>query len=344
VRLGIAALVVPALVFTGSSRVTAIGLLPDRNPAANATPSPNFEVSGPCTGQAGSWQCANPCVTPDLTFPAYSDAPSCVAFVQRALDAARAHEGLGAIVLPANWFSLSPEEQLFVLCDLERTARGLPPYLGLNAALSAAAQRAADTGSDPWLAPRFAVGVDHAGVPGFGGAWASGVTTLGADFLWMYADGWGGSAARTPNAACTSAQAAGCWAHRDELLGAAPRFNPGVGLGCRTCEMGTGFAVSGGTASFVDLVELPAGAAPTMTFTWAHDVVPYLPATGLAARAAAQRAAERRAQDARRAAVHGTWPQWIASSTAASPCRSPGRAAPLGAARCRTKTFKRAGR
>jgi len=322
--------VTPVLVFTGSSRVTAVGLLPGHNPSANVAPTPNFESSGRCSSEAGAWRCTNPCVTPRLTFPAHSDTASCVAFVQRALDAARRREHLGAFVLPSNWFSLTPREQLFVLADLERTARGLPPYVGLNARLTAAAQRAAASGTDPSFARGFAVGKDRSGAPAFGGAWATGVTTLGADFLWMYADGWGGSAARTANLACSSPRARGCWAHRDQLLGADPGVNPGVGLRCRNCEMGTGFTVRGGTSSYVDLIERPARTAPPMTFTWARDVVPYLPPTALAAK----RLVERRLENARRAAVHGTWPQWIDRGTATSPCRSPGRLG-LRPARCR---------
>ena len=61
-RLGVVALVIPALVFTGSSRVTAVGPA-GHNPRTNVTPSPNFESSGRCDNLAGAWHCANPCVT-----------------------------------------------------------------------------------------------------------------------------------------------------------------------------------------------------------------------------------------------------------------------------------------
>ena len=108
-----------------------------------------------------------------------------------------------------------------------------------------------------------------------GGAWSSGYSVLVADYFWMYADGWGGSTSNTPNTACTSPGASGCWAHRDELLGADPSYNPGVGLGCTTCVMGTGYAVVNGASSFADLIELPKGAVD-LTFTWAGDVQPYL--------------------------------------------------------------------
>jgi hypothetical protein len=92
----------------------------------------------------------------------------------------------------------------------------------------------------------------------------------------MYDDAWAGSVAATSNVACTSAHAAGCWAHRDELLGSDPGYNPGVGLGCTTCEMGTGFAMVNGHASYADLIEIPKGGLPPMTFTWANDVLPNL--------------------------------------------------------------------
>ena len=179
------------------------------------------------------------------------------------------------MVLPTNWYTLTPQQQLFVVADLERTARGLPPYLGINSALSANSQRAAATNGDPSVAAGFTIGIDAQGYPGMGGAWSGGFSVLAADYVWMYADGWGGSSALTSNIVCNSASAAGCWAHRDELLGYDPHYNPGVGLGCTNCEMGVGFAVVRGSGSFVDLVEIAKGAPPAMSFTWANNVLPY---------------------------------------------------------------------
>lgn len=211
-----------------------------------------------------------------MTWPTYTNDPACTNYLLQAINAARSVEGLGAMVLPSNWYSLTPGQQLFVVADLERTARGLPPYLGINAALSANAQHAAQTNSDPSIAAGFAIGNDAQGYPGMGGAWSAGFSVLAADYIWMYADGWGGSRAQTSNVACTSASAGGCWAHRDELLGYDPGYNPGVGLTCANCEMGVGFATVGNSGSFVDLIEIPKGAPPAMIFTWAQNVVPYL--------------------------------------------------------------------
>lgn len=322
--------------FTGSSPVTASGILPGNNPKANIAPSPDFVQSGACVERGASYSCANPCVDPSLEFPAIARSSRCTAYVLQALNDARRVEGLKAMALPTTWSRLSVARQLFVLADLERTARGLPPYLGLNAALTADAQHAAAHDEDPTIAAGFAIGRDPQGYEGMGGAWSSGFTVLGADYFWMYADGWGGSGG-TYNAACTSNRAPGCWAHRDELLGFDPRYNPGVGLACRTCEMGTGFAITRGAASFVDLIELPAGAPPAMTFTWAKDVRPYL--TAAPPRKVVETAAMRRSIARRRARVHPLGATTSRPSAATCPLPSP-KASPWGRHGCRHTTFK----
>jgi hypothetical protein len=249
----------------------ATGILPPNNPSATIAPSPNFDDSGLCDGQGSTLSCPNPCW--DGRNDAYRNTPTCNAYVERAIDRARSIEGIAPITLPTNWYSLSVPEQLFVLADLERTARGLPPYLGLNRSLSNSAQRAALTQNDPSIASGFATSPHW----GFASTIATGTsTTLEADYGWMYDDGWGGSAARTENYSCTSATASGCWGHRDQLLGSDGAYNLGVGLRCTTCEMGAGFAVAQGSASFTDLVEHPRAHPPTMYFTWAKDVLPFL--------------------------------------------------------------------
>ena len=250
------------------------------NPSANINPDPDFLVSGQSTFVGGVWTNTNPCVVGSATgiaWPGFIDTPACNNYVLTAIDNARSREGVGPMVLPSNWYTLTTPEQLFVIADLERTARGLPPYLGLNATLTGEAQHAAASNADPGVASGFPIAYDGQGYPEMGGAWSGGFSVLAADYIWMYADGWGGSASQTSNIACTSPSAAGCWAHRDELLGSDPGFNPGVGLTTTTCEMGTGFAMVNGNASYVDLVETPAkGAQPPMTFTWAANVAPFL--------------------------------------------------------------------
>ena len=244
------------------------------NPPANIAPIPNFNDSGTCTGSSGASTCTNPCVTSDLTWLAYDNSQGCTNYVLSAINNARMTISEPAIVLPSNWYQLSAAEQLFVILNLERTLDGYPPYLGLNSDLTSEAQSAAEADGDPSLAPNFAVGIDADGYEGIGGAWAGVYGLLTADYGWMYNDGWGGTG-YTFNEDCTSADAPACWGPRDELLGSDPAFNPGVGLDCTTCEVGTGYAAINGAGSYVDLVELPAGTPPAMTFTWESEL-PFL--------------------------------------------------------------------
>jgi hypothetical protein len=242
------------------------------NPRANVAPSPNFLSSGSCADVNGVAQCANPCVTPQLTFPESNSTEGCTSYLLQAINNARTSEGLAAMALPSNWYSLTVPQQLFVVANLERTARGLPVYLGINAALSANAQSAANSDRDPSVARGFVDALDPGGYPAMGGAWSAGFNVLAADYMWMYEDGWGGSASATSNTACTSASSVGCWAHRDELLGSDPAFNPGVGTTSTTSEMGVGYALVNGSGSYVVLVERPAHTPPTMDFTWSQEV------------------------------------------------------------------------
>ncbi len=254
----------------------AAALLAHLNPAGNIAPSPDYLSSGQCTQTGGGWSCTNPCVTASLGWPTVDNTVACTTYVLAAINHARGLEGVAPMVLPSNWYQLSAPEQLFVVADLERTARGLTPYLGINASLTRAAQSAAQAQADPSPAAGFATATDAQGYPAVDGTWATGFSVLAADYAWMYNDGWGGSANNTSNADCASATSAGCWSHRDELLGYAPGFNPGVGLDSANAEMGVGVAVVNGSGSFVDLIEAPSGAAPAMTFTWAQNVLPYL--------------------------------------------------------------------
>ena len=239
------------------------GPLPPGHPAANLSPMPAYNHSV-CTYSARY---------------VYTNTPACTAAQVQAISVAHLAEGVKPMVLPINWNSLSVAEQIFVVTDLERVDRGLPPYLGINAALSANAQAAADTGKDPTVAARFPLAAGTAGSLAFGGVWSGNFSPLSADFGWMYSDGWGGSQIATFNFACTRATALGCWGHRDEILGDPPGSGLATGLRCTTCEVGVGYALLPRYhwGSYVALIERPAHAPPPMTFTWAHDVAPFLP-------------------------------------------------------------------
>ncbi len=256
------------------------GLLPPANPVGNILSNPNLFSSGTCSliGTLLS-NCQNPCAdgaTSGGLWPILVETLGCTNYSVEAVNNAAGQEGVGPMTLPSNFDSLSVPEQLFVVADLERVDRGLPPYLGLVPALSDAAQQAAVEAADPQVPAGFPVAIDGSGYTMMGGAWAGGYeSVLGVDYAWMYDDGWGGSPGTTSNIACTSATAPGCWGHRDELLGSDPGFNPGVGLACTNCVMGTGYAsaqtnppAAGGlSSSYTDLVVAPT-VPVAMTYTW----------------------------------------------------------------------------
>jgi len=144
--------------------------------------------------------------------------------------------------LPGDFNSLTGDEQLLVVVDLERVARGLPPFAGLVASLDSVAQTgtqvrgdAAGTFEDPSFPTGFVAGpettfayrchssgadsysCDGSGQPGAAIAAGNQISALDADYGWMYDDGPGGS-----NYDCTSPTARGCWGHRDNILGSYP--------------------------------------------------------------------------------------------------------------------------
>jgi hypothetical protein len=173
------------------------GIVPPRHPSRSLKPSPNFLDSPHCIGG--------------------QDNTSCNSLVLRAITRARKKlEHLGGMSFSLSAYEkLSPDEQLFVTANLERIARGLPPAVVLTRSLDKIAQDGAKEDTDPPLnkVPTTLPGGGH--WSGLGGNWAAGWdNALGSDYAWMYDDGLGSS-----NIDCTKSNRAGCWGHRDNILG-----------------------------------------------------------------------------------------------------------------------------
>jgi hypothetical protein len=154
--------------------------------------------------------------------------------------------------LPGNWGALTPQEQLYVGTNLERTVRGLAALSAMATVLDQSAAQGAATGNDP--APPGGFPFEQ-----WGANWAGGMgNPLEAIYYWMYDDGPGSS-----NADCTPGHTSGCWGHRDELL---------LTLTCTPCVMGTGFAVHGwgGQPSWAELLVGTSG-SPALDFTWQQE-------------------------------------------------------------------------
>ena len=213
---------------------------------ANAPPSPNFLDACAPTG--------------------FDNAHTCARAALAAIDTARATEGLGPLPIALGPFlRLSPAEQIFVLTDLERLSRGLPPFVALLPSADAVAAGAAAAGADPTL-PRSRPTLGGAPVVQWGANWAGGTANaLGANYYWMYDDGPGGD-----NIACTQADRSACFGHRENIL---TRFSAGAcgGAGPATLVMGAAVTEEG-NPSTVSLADIEAEAcAPnlsTASFTW----------------------------------------------------------------------------
>ncbi len=123
------------------------------------------------------------------------------------IDVGRIDEGLGPLILPANYTSLTLPEQNLAIVNLERTTRGLPAEYGLKTCMDQDAQTGSNTNSDP--VPTNC----SPPLNGYASNWASTTTALESDFLLMYDDGL-----NSPNIDCTQANTSGCWGHRDNIL------------------------------------------------------------------------------------------------------------------------------
>lgn len=168
-------------VLAASSHGPASKLLAGANPPASIPPTAAFDAD--CGGQ--------------------QPAAVCDAAALADIDAARATEGYGPLVLPRRFESLGTVSQLIVVTNLERTSRGLPAFTPTTS-LDALAQVGALANTDP-SGPK---GATWGGNASWGYA-----TALAADYGWMYDDGPG-----SPNVACPHPGASGCWGHRHNIL------------------------------------------------------------------------------------------------------------------------------
>jgi hypothetical protein len=168
-------------------------------------------AAGAATASAAA---PNPSANMPLATPASCSTPTstaCETAVVAGLNVAHTALGLGAYTLPADFDSLAPDEQLFILSDSDRVAYGLPPISGLSATLNSAAQSGVADDDDPDPQADLPSGL---GDYGFSSNWAGGYSNaLLAYYGWMYDDGLGG-----PNIDCRSAGDPGCWGHRQDIL------------------------------------------------------------------------------------------------------------------------------
>ena len=151
---------------------------------------------------------ANPDFTQVCAGSGVDSSPACIGSILRAVNNARASEGVKPMVLPAGFGKLSVVDQILVAVNLERVDRGLAPFTGLIEDLNRNAQKGADAANDP-PDPGNAYDVVDT-------EWAGGSSNgLDADYGWMYDDGIGSG-----NLDCPKGGGPGCWGHRHGILDA----------------------------------------------------------------------------------------------------------------------------
>lgn len=202
------------------------------NPVQNIAPSPSYWTL--CSQQGRNSQ-------------------SCIDTIVQAIDNARALEGVGPMTLPDGFASLTTAQQTFVVSNLERIDRGLPPVAGMVDSLNTLADDAAASDADPMLS-EWSVGPFQ--VSGWSSIWAGDLNALAADYDWMYNDGW--SPQGSYNLDCQSATASGCWGHRNAILRSGSHLITGVGSEMQSRWM-----------SIAQIFVSGAGADPAFTYSWA---------------------------------------------------------------------------
>jgi len=167
------------------------------------------------------------------------------------LDKARSRVHLPPYALPADFPSLSPPEQMFILVNLDRVQYGLRPITGMTAQLNHAALvsgvlRADDphpsstTGLNTWW-------------PGWAGAFDNAPM---AYETWVWNDGLGAT-----NPRCTRTDHSRCWGHRHSVLwkyGPVLAMGAAAGRDSRHHRRGYAYLFVGGNAGYT----------PAYTYTW----------------------------------------------------------------------------
>jgi hypothetical protein len=227
----------------------AAGIVPPADPAADIPP----QVVPRCTAT-----------------PVDDTSAECIDSVLHNINYGRSLEGLGPMILPSGYAGDSVPVQQLIIADEERGDRGLSQFAGLDPALDAAALTGAQSDDDP-SAPAGSQDT------GWGSNFAQDATPLGADYAWMYDDGYGGT-----NLDCTVPTDPGCWGHRDNILGT------WTTTGSTTAQMGDADTSTGQyTQIFMNrddpadpLVDtLTPSTLPTPSTATAPDVVQVMPAS-----------------------------------------------------------------
>ncbi|MDA8101894.1 MAG: hypothetical protein M0Z34_02890 [Nitrospiraceae bacterium] len=193
----------------------------------------------------------------------YNESGACISVILYDINQARAQESLPAMVLPVNFSLLTGAEQIFVLINLERTARGLAPLTGMSSSLNSYAATGAAQGGDA-LAPGYVYSSS---------IWAGNeVNPLAAIYDWMYSDGLNANGTSI-NLSCSTTNTSGCWQHRDAIL---YQSSSNLDAGGAVALNAAGYFASYCTDIVAD-TQLPTSG---YAFTWSQELSDFLTSAG----------------------------------------------------------------
>jgi hypothetical protein len=202
----------------------------------------------------------NPAQNMPISDPASCSSPTsaaCENAIVADLDSAHAAMGLSAYALPSGFDTLAADEQIFILSNLDRTAYGLLPAIGLSPQLDGAAAAGVADDADPNPTADIPANV---GSYSWDSNWAGGYPNAPyAYYDWMYDDGYGSS-----NIDCSSPSAPGCWGHRQDVLAF-----PNSGQVVMGAAAGTGSNGSPGYAMTMVWTQTTSSWT-TLDYTWAQ--------------------------------------------------------------------------
>ncbi len=172
-----------------------------------------------------------------------------------AVNAGRAQDGY-APISDSGFSALTPAQEMFVIIDLERVARGLPPFEEMTSSLDALAQVGANDQQDPPLPTPPPNTSSATGV-----LWAGTSDPLLVDFGWMYEDGCTFVSQQLLfNSGC-SASPPTPWVHRNYVLEDFSALGDG-------CNLLMGVAVVPSSLAVVTEGYCGAAAPTDVVFTW----------------------------------------------------------------------------
>jgi hypothetical protein len=225
--------------------------------AVVASVSPSAASSSVRPADPASSIAAAPDYLQSCAMSGLDNTPGCLQVALKAIDHARAREGLRPLRLPSDYATLPFAQQMLTVVDAERADRHLPPAAGLTTAMDSLARQGAAVNDLPPPPGRTVVGSHSDALSAFANA-------LDVDYQWLYNDGPGSG---TPG--CSGSTTSGCWADRHLMLARYPSDGTLV-MGAADDPTGDTQSQDKGGPSMAVLMGTVTGPVGPLVYSWAQ--------------------------------------------------------------------------